>query len=409
MKAAKHIIPILIVGLIISFGIGKGIGYAKVKKDTSDLCMECHSKMRDLATKARVHQPVKDGRCTECHNPHASKQKGLLAYIDSALCYNCHDQKKGFTGVIVHKPVAEGNCLVCHDAHSSNNRSLLKKTGAEGCFSCHPKETVIAKKNIHPEVKKGNCTGCHNPHASDRDGLLTKDKKSLCAGCHLEKGETFTKAHMGYKVAGTDCLGCHSPHSSDRKGLMKASLHKPFAENKCASCHPAGSTGIVKSGINLCLGCHKASMTGFNKISSHLIPGRADSLCDSCHNPHASDEKHLLKDKEARVCYGCHNDTKEYVAKSDHKHPKLGACSDCHVSHGSNNQYFLVKGNDTCSQEACHATQGKFTHPVGEKIIDPRSKTPMDCSTCHNPMGSPENSILRFEKDRELCIQCHQM
>jgi len=56
MKAAKHIIPILIVGLIISFGIGKGISYAKVKKDTSDLCMECHSKMRDLATKARVHQ-----------------------------------------------------------------------------------------------------------------------------------------------------------------------------------------------------------------------------------------------------------------------------------------------------------------------------------------------------------------
>ncbi|HLA50709.1 MAG TPA: cytochrome c3 family protein, partial [Thermodesulfobacteriota bacterium] len=100
---------------------------------------------------------------------------------------------------------------------------------------------------------------------------------------------------------------------------------------------------------------------------------------------------------------------KEYVAKSNHKHPKLGICTDCHTSHGSNSQFFLTKGNDTCAMENCHSTQGKFTHPVGEKIIDPRSKTPMDCSTCHNPMGSPEKAILRFEKDRELCVQCHQM
>jgi predicted CXXCH cytochrome family protein len=33
----------------------------------------------------------------------------------------------------------------------------------------------------------------------------------------------------------------------------------------------------------------------------------------------------------------------------------------------------------------------------------------MNCSTCHNPMGSPEESILRRGKDIELCIQCHQL
>lgn len=384
--------------------------YAKAVKDTKGLCLECHSKKVDeLTKKATVHQPVKDGKCTWCHNPHASKHPGLLAYTGGDLCYNCHDRKKGFTDRIVHKPVEEGNCLSCHNAHSSDRKGLLKKAEGEVCFACHPREGVIAKKNVHPEVKKGRCTVCHNPHSSDREGLLLKDKKSLCTGCHPGTGEVFVKAHLGFKVGGSDCLGCHSPHSSDRKGIIKSSLHKPFEENKCSSCHIAGSTAVIKNGISLCTDCHKAVMAGFNKVNNHLIADSSGNLCITCHNPHASDEKHLLKDKEARVCYACHSDTKEYVAKSDYKHPKLGICSNCHTSHGSNNQFFLAKGSDTCAMEACHATQGKFTHPIGEKIIDPRSKSPMDCSTCHNPMGSPESAILRLEKDRELCVQCHQM
>lgn len=384
--------------------------HAKAVKDTRGLCIECHSKrVAEITGKATVHQPVKDGKCTSCHNPHASKYSGLLAYRGGDLCYDCHDRKKGFANVIVHKPVEEGNCLSCHDAHSSDRKGLLKKAEGDVCLSCHPKEGVMAKKNVHPEVKKGRCTACHNPHSSDREGLLARDKKSLCAGCHPGTGEAFAKAHSGYKVSGTDCLGCHSPHSSDRKGIMKASLHKPFEENKCEACHRAGSTDTIKSGIALCVDCHKTAMGGFNKIKSHLIAGNSGNLCITCHSPHASDEKHMLKDKEAKVCYGCHSDTKEYVAKSAYKHPKLGICSNCHASHGSNSQYFLVKGGDTCSQETCHPTEGKFTHPIGEKVIDRHSKMPMDCSTCHNPMGSPESMILRFEKDRELCVQCHQI
>lgn len=408
MKKLSYIIGI-VVCLIAILILEHGLIYAKSKKDTSALCQECHPKIKDLTLKARVHQPIKDGRCTECHNPHASKHATLLSDVGSELCYNCHDKKRGFMGAVIHRPVEEGNCLACHNAHSSDIKGLLKKPGGEGCFSCHPKEGIIAKKIVHPEAKKGNCAACHNPHASDKEGLLNKDRKSLCIGCHTDVNITFAKAHMDYKVAGTDCLGCHSPHSSDRKGILKASLHKPFMENKCESCHVMGSSAVVKSGMSLCIDCHEASMEGFNKINSHLILGKSDSPCNNCHNPHASDERYLLKDKEIRVCYECHNDTKDYVAKSKHKHPKIGACLDCHVSHGSNSPFFLSKGSDTCSQEKCHVTQGTFTHPIGEKIIDPRSKTPMDCSTCHNPMGSPEASILRFEKDKDLCVQCHQM
>ncbi|MFZ3072431.1 MAG: cytochrome c3 family protein, partial [Thermodesulfobacteriota bacterium] len=113
--------------------------------------------------------------------------------------------------------------------------------------------------------------------------------------------------------------------------------------------------------------------------------------------------------REDRVCYACHSDSREHTKKSRYAHPKIGVCSNCHAAHGSNNRYFLAKGADTCAAEKCHATQGRFTHPVGEAIIDPRNKSPMDCNSCHNVMGAPEEFNLRANKDLKLCEQCHQL
>jgi predicted CXXCH cytochrome family protein len=384
--------------------------YAKaVKKNTMDLCIECHPGAAAMSQKENVHMPVRLGLCTACHNPHASKHSGLLGYKTGELCFNCHDPRKGFTGEVVHQPVGQGNCLACHDAHSTDAPGLLKKGMGQGCFECHPKKELLAKKNVHPEVEKGNCLACHDPHASSIVGLLGRDKLALCIQCHGTESVEFVDSHMGYEVSGTDCLGCHTAHSSDRVAMLKATLHKPFEDKNCTGCHRPDSWEPIKAGIGLCTECHKNSMPGFNRINSHLVAGVTDNVCASCHNPHASDEKNLFKDKEDRVCYACHNDTKEYAAASNHRHPKLADCSDCHTSHGSNNRFFLAQGDDTCSTEECHPTQGVFTHPVGEEVIDPRSKAPMNCSTCHNPMGSPEEQILRLGKEMELCIQCHQM
>jgi predicted CXXCH cytochrome family protein len=402
--------PALLFCILTGLGILLAVpSYAKELKNTRELCLECHPGAAAMSRKKNVHKPVTLGLCTACHNPHASRHSGLLGYETGELCFNCHDPIKGFTGEVVHKPVQEGNCLACHDAHSTDARGLLTKNMREGCFDCHPKKELLARKNVHPEVDKGNCTACHDPHASGRAGLLARDGKALCTRCHRAKSEQFVELHMGYKVSGTDCLGCHSPHSSDSQAMLKATLHKPFEEKNCNSCHRPSSSEVVKTGIGLCTECHKASMPGFNRINSHLVAGKTDNVCNACHNPHGSDEKNLLKDKEERVCYACHKDTKEYAAGSNYKHPKLASCSDCHSSHGSNNRFFLAKGDDTCSTEECHPTQGVFTHPVGEEIIDPRSKAPMSCNTCHNPMGSPEESILRLERDMELCVQCHQI
>ncbi|MEE9613339.1 MAG: cytochrome c3 family protein [Thermodesulfobacteriota bacterium] len=383
---------------------------AGMVKSTKELCFECHRDSAAYMKKAVVHKPLKLGLCTSCHSPHASRHSGLLSDSGGELCYNCHDRERGFSEEFVHDPVERGECLACHDAHAAGARGLLKQAGGKVCFPCHPKKELMGRKNVHPEVRKGNCSACHEPHSSKREGLLAAERGEICGRCHPAKGERITRVHGGYNVSGTDCSGCHSPHSSDSPAMLKATLHKPFEDGACTECHLRGSNKVTGSGTALCTKCHDETMAGFNRINSHLMTRGVYNPCSECHNPHASDQRHLLKGREDRVCYSCHKDTKSFVAGSDHSHPKLALCSDCHTAHGSNNRFFLSGGPiETCAAVGCHPTQGAFTHPVGVETIDPRSKTPMDCVTCHNPMGSPEEFILRFEKDRELCVQCHEV
>ncbi|HHL40064.1 MAG TPA: hypothetical protein ENJ37_06130 [Deltaproteobacteria bacterium] len=375
---------------------------------TKQLCAECHDTSRALAAKPYQHRPVELGKCTACHNPHASRHAGLLSEEGGRLCFNCHEQDEGFKGAVLHAPYASGRCLECHEAHVSDNAGLLKVAGGKGCYLCHKRDEIVAGANVHPEVKKDHCTACHNPHSSDNVGLLTADRNSVCARCHYKDGAPVIPCP--YEVAGTDCLGCHSPHSSDRRAILRASLHDPFEKKDCAACHSGADGGEVRPGIAVCLKCHEKVMEGFNKLASHLMPAPGGgNACSNCHNPHGSDRMALLRDKESRICYRCHSDARQFVADSLYVHPDLEKCTECHASHGSNEPFLMARGAETCSSSRCHATQGTFTHPIGEDVIDPRSGGAMDCNTCHNPMGSPEETILRDEKDRGLCIQCHQV
>ncbi|HHD11226.1 MAG TPA: hypothetical protein ENK42_02180 [Deltaproteobacteria bacterium] len=377
------------------------------KKDTRKLCADCHKEVAGFFDKKRVHKPVAGGQCTACHNPHASKHKNLIGESRDELCYGCHKKDKLLKGNVVHQPVVEGLCLECHASHSSDKRALLKGAEAELCFGCHKKENIEGKKFVHPEVRKGRCTTCHDPHGSTLEGLIVKN--NMCISCHKGGSKTLRTAHSGLNVSGTQCLSCHSPHSSDNRGIIKANVHAPFAEGKCNVCHKQGSKEIVKADYTMCLDCHENSMQSFYKRYSHLMAGKDDNFCADCHTPHASDERALLRDREDKTCWQCHEDTRSFTHSARYIHPDLKKCLDCHVSHGSNARYMLAAGDNTCSMEGCHPSQGRFTHPVGDDAIDPRSREPMNCSTCHNPMGSPEEFILRAGKVMELCIKCHQI
>lgn len=399
--------------LLLSMLATQGRALAKTPTVSFKKCLTCHPEVQKELAQKGAHEPFKKLECSKCHNPHATKYDKLVKEEIGKLCKRCHQDQKGLKAKkYSHGPYEAGECLTCHRPHASNNPKLLSAKGEQLCFGCHAEEGSFSKKNKHAPVKKGRCLACHSPHTSDHEGLVKKGRTQLCVTCHSIKNKKGQKAHLGYPVQGTDCMSCHSPHGSNRSRLVKDRLHKPFAQHKCVSCHNGPGSknplGLKAKGVATCLSCHPSTGEDFKKINSHVNEG---VFCVSCHTPHASDQSHLKKAKEVKICFSCHQDTKEDIKdkKNDHKHPlvKEGKCSPCHRPHGSN--FGLFFGDEeilVCA--ACHKRHAKFTHPIGQGVIDPRSKRDITCITCHKLMGSPYQFGLRFDRKKQLCIQCHK-
>lgn len=363
------------------------------------LCFSCHDKK--IFSKVVIHQPVANGECDLCHNPHVARIKGLLKNDVKKLCASCH-VKIGIIekqSTIIHKPVLDGQCTVCHDPHSSSASGLLIQSNQkEGCLKCHED---LAKSTLytHQPFAKGLCTACHQPHQSERPYLLNAQADVLCHSCH--KG-SLVEFHKNFPVIPAACLSCHNPHGSSRKGLIKDYLHEPFTSG-CTDCHNAGGKRVS---TEKCFECHdeikEKSMSVYNHMNNNSGNG-----CTNCHSPHASDGRKLIKTKLDQVCRVCHSDTFKNFEDKLHKHPNVMQCSNCHEVHGSNFIAMLkVDANQVCN--GCHKSQGQFTHPVGEGVFDPRTGVVMNCVSCHYPHGTDHPFNLKLEGSKELCVQCHR-
>ena len=363
-------------------------------------CFKCH-KRADFQ-KAVVHAPVKGGRCARCHSPHVSRYKNLLNRETPGLCFSCHSKEEDrLAGMgYVHTPVKKGQCLACHDPHSASRRNLLKKGMPSLCFSCHKK---MARKfpRTHAPFARGQCLVCHNAHGGMDSSLARASDPAMCLRCHRDS-PAARKAHLNMSLKRIKCLPCHSPHGSSRKALVRNELHAPFAEKACGDCHQGGQ--LKKR--DLCFQCHDDREKDFYTLHNHLLV-QSPNPCLDCHSPHASDFKNLLLRDERRLCWKCHKDTYKTYAESLYSHPQWGECSNCHNAHGSN-QLAMMKGDGNGVCVKCHETQGKFTHPVGEKYRDPRTGEPVTCISCHDPMGAMFKFDLRLSGDKDLCIQCHK-
>lgn len=123
------------------------------------VCLSCHEKFKSrfFSEKYR-HEPVDDGRCTKCHNPHGNNDKKFLRYEVWTLCTTCHADKKNQPHVVTTfskkahptrgkkdptDPTKELTCVSCHNPHVSNNGFMLKNYGGKGmmlwCARCHKK------------------------------------------------------------------------------------------------------------------------------------------------------------------------------------------------------------------------------------------------------------------------------
>ena len=218
---------------------------------TSD-CTSCHnphgSNNRGIIFDV-AHAAVTEGRCVECHQePGSLKTKKQT----TQLCRECHQDMvtQTFNKNRVHWPLVDNvGCLNCHSPHASRHPKLVKGSLVETCGKCHA-DTValqeVSKKNpknkkLCEPVRTGNCTACHSPHGSNNVLLIDQPSISidLCGRCH--EWQTHSTHPIGEKTIdprdknlSVECLSCHKACGTANNPAML-----PFSSTYelCIQCH----------------------------------------------------------------------------------------------------------------------------------------------------------------------------
>ena len=83
-----------------------------------------------------MHPPFAQRDCTACHE---SEFSNAMRGKPGEVCFNCHKelQKTFLAGKVKHQPVDEGDCISCHNPHHSPNKNLLVAKGNDLCLTCH--------------------------------------------------------------------------------------------------------------------------------------------------------------------------------------------------------------------------------------------------------------------------------
>jgi predicted CXXCH cytochrome family protein len=421
MERAKvrHTTVSLLVAFAFLFHAGLAAGSEKAlrlkKGARGDICVGCHDEFEEVLEKPYVHTPISEGDCTGCHNPHTSTNAMLLAAETGEMCLGCHDDMVPPEVQSTHQVFLEGKCISSHDPHSAEYEMNLRKPGSELCFECHEKlgEKIAENEFEHDPVTE-DCLDCHNPHVSAASpNLLNDAQPALCIDCH-EIDASLKAVHENYPVEKGRCTSCHDPHGSNMASILFDNVHEPVVEKECRECHGKATASapfaLNDSGFEICEGCHYDMVVDtLNKSRMHW-PLLDEKGCINCHAPHASPQDSLLKEPMLLLCGRCHADTISRQERSPTEHPPIaeGACNECHSPHSSDNLFLVNESSYTVLCENCHEWQSHSTHPIGEKIIDPRNaNVSLQCLSCHRTHGTEYERFLYFETTNEMCVQCH--
>jgi len=191
----------------------------------------------------------------------------VIGGAEEINCILCHDQLT--KGRSVHAAVKMG-CATCHTAIDANTvpHKLLSKTvkglSAEVpdlCFGCHNK-AEFSRTNVHMPVAGGMCLSCHKAHASDNPYLLVKGTYDVCLDCHADMQK---RPHV-LSVSPGKGHPLGRSFKDEKTGQEKTVMdpNRPDKPFYCASCHPPHASNYRKllrfestTAFDICTHCHK--------------------------------------------------------------------------------------------------------------------------------------------------------
>lgn len=212
------------------------------------------------------------------------------------------------------------------------------------------------------------------------------------------------------------CLVCHSEMAAL---VDRSSVHYPFEQEQCTSCHTTHGQVFEKRA-----GAGETAAESFRRACGPFIPIAAlQGLLDrifgttttkkwqTTSESRASLKKESLTFKsrkvsklvntELKLCMICHGNLGG-LWRNRYRHPPFieGHCTNCHNPHASNYKPLLNAG----PRELCVTC-----HPIAAELKMAQVHPPFevqDCLSCHSPHASNEKILLRGPQ-KVVCLACH--
>ncbi|HSW03551.1 DmsE family decaheme c-type cytochrome [Aquabacterium sp.] len=285
-------------------------------------------------------------------------------------------------------------------AQPSPAPATASDVGEAVCLRCHASENNHFGHTVHARAFRQNprnererlvCEACHGPgsrhvaNAVDRSALIgftrtwgtpVDTQNAQCLGCHQGRQRIYWPDSV-HAASQLGCSDCHNPMARfSAGGLLK------------------------KAGISeTCYGCHQQQRAEFRKRSHMPLP-EGKMSCESCHNPHGSPTRPMLKANAVNdLCTACHAE-KRGPFIWEHA-PVRENCMNCHEAHGSNHEALLVAPRPFLCQQ-CHTNrthQNKLLTATNQPGgADPSERLmARGCQTCHAQIhGSNHPAGVRF-------------
>ena len=157
-----------------------------VRVDNQSNCIECH---QDHASGGYVHPAVKAG-CVSCHKVE-NRDESTDVFVPAKESNDCRECHKPAPVSHPHFPYASGMCLRCHDPHASKLRGLLRTKANDLCLDCHLQSQAKHQSRYVPTIELTQDHRLGHPYArhpvSGSQDPITGGEMS-CLSCHLPHG-----------------------------------------------------------------------------------------------------------------------------------------------------------------------------------------------------------------------------